>query len=603
MRIQILLIILTLRCTHDSSYLELFQIHDASNHSRRRSRSPLDSNQSTSRDHLNHSTSRNHTYRINRMEEVNESSHSLNNSSSHDHAYRSKEAGHRSRSPVKSNRFTSRGHFYQMNETQHNSCHQSSSPVNPNRFTNYRINEIEGGHHSRSPFKWSRFTSRNRTHRYGETDENFRSRSPINSNGSTSRVRTNQPNKTEEGHRSRSPINSNGSASRVRTNQPNKTEEGHRSRSQIYPNSTTSRDHTHRSRKTEVSPTRRNTSGDKPYRNKDTDDSRHSGSSNNANPSTSRDRTHRIKENGKSSHVYQNGVVERNCDSLGASNDESIDHHGSCGDNDSVSEGTIFLSNAHSRILLSTEVGYNFLNAAYETYRLKLRIEWEKNSHVMSIAGTKDDQKQFNGDLMAFIEGAIGNRVIGSNFPRKKHRIIETIQEHFRLLNELSGNVDKLYDIMQVHEHYKTKKDKKIANRVRKELNMILMGQAGLRDGRVHMAGLERNLNMLMLPNFDITLNFLEECEHHFNYIFSSYRHLNYPALIAEYKMMKFREREENVPSRNFYLDGKRLESKICVFQPIEGAQYENLATSSANEKESTKSSEESSKCPSTVKE
>lgn len=201
----------------------------------------------------------------------------------------------------------------------------------------------------------------------------------------------------------------------------------------------------------------------------------------------------------------------------------------------------IFLSQKKTRGLIASVSGYQLLNDASTTHQLKIQMEWERLDIVIVLVGEAANQERFHRDLIACLEDI--SRPIGKTLPKKPALIITTIRKQLALLKQSLGDVNELFADMTRNEKLSTKKGTKKADLARTNLNIILMGQAGLRDGKMHLAGLERNLQILLEHEDDdkswITSNMQNEIYQHYNYIFSSYKHDNYPALISEYEQLQ----------------------------------------------------------------
>lgn len=225
----------------------------------------------------------------------------------------------------------------------------------------------------------------------------------------------------------------------------------------------------------------------------------------------------------------------------------------------------IFLTKEHARLLLKTDAGNKLLSDASVTHQVKVRMDWENLGNVLIVIGSRAMQNKFHADLIRFLvdmckKMRIKNETL-QNLPRSKVALIRFIREQFALLEQPLGNVNELHKAMIRNENMQSKNGTKNADRFRKHLNIILMGKAGLRDGRRHLTQLESNLKFLLTHNKDmITRQTREEISQHYSYIFSPIVHDKYPDLIAEYEEMK---RSKTLPPLN--IDKTLMAFKISI--------------------------------------
>lgn len=230
-----------------------------------------------------------------------------------------------------------------------------------------------------------------------------------------------------------------------------------------------------------------------------------------------------------------------------------------------VNSAKIFLTKQHARLLLSTEAGNKLLSDASLTHQVKVRMDWEKLGNVLIVSGSTANQNKFHAALIHFLVDMCKKmRIKNETFqqiPRSKVALIRFIREQFALLEQPLGNVNELYKNVKRNESLKSKNGTKNADKARKNLNIILMGRAGLREGRLHLAGLESSLKFLLENNKDMmTKHMREEIYQHYRYVFSPFEHDDYPDLIAEYEDLK---RAKNFPPLN--IDKSLMEIKIAV--------------------------------------
>lgn len=267
-----------------------------------------------------------------------------------------------------------------------------------------------------------------------------------------------------------------------------------------------------------------------------------------------------------------------------------------------VNSAKVFLTKEHARLLLSTESGNKLLSDASNTHQVRVRMDWENLGNVLIIVGSTANQNKFHAYLIQFlVEMCKKVRIKNETFqqiPRSKVALIRFIRDQFALLEQPLGNVHELHKSVLRNESLKSKNGTKNADRARKNLNIILMGRAGLRDGRLHLAGLELKLKFLLENNKDMmTKHTREEIYQHYRYIFSSFEHDNYPDLITQYEELK---RAKSFPALN--IDKSLLEIKISVKDDasvdLNQAKQKLMRISS---EESTKNNQEPDQLESTV--
>lgn len=177
-------------------------------------------------------------------------------------------------------------------------------------------------------------------------------------------------------------------------------------------------------------------------------------------------------------------------------------------------------------------------------------MSWFEQDNVYSIRGTAADRIQFNCDLAMFMEAEMINGGIESQadddtglqstpidcsnprLPSNRVQLIKEIEDSLHVLTYSLGSARSLYDSIKANEMLAVD-----TSRARKDLNIVLMGKAGLRDGPVHLNALKRHLqNLKRSSGTTINKNVTSVIEGHFDYIFSAKQHEDYPALLAQYE-------------------------------------------------------------------
>lgn len=223
------------------------------------------------------------------------------------------------------------------------------------------------------------------------------------------------------------------------------------------------------------------------------------------------------------------------------------------------SEARIYLSKDHSKVLIN-EAGSRFLQDLSEKFTIRVRLEWQAIGNLLTLTGSQANQNAFHGALTKFlmreddkmgIDSLIGNHQL----PKRRDALIQVIQASFSLLQTYLGNVwDMHRKVMEFERHGGGKKTQKNVDKVRRSMNMILFGQAGLRDGARRLDELKRHLTELI--GYEGTSNYVEnkfrdEIENNFRYIFSPVRHDNYPDLLQRYSVWKKSKRTSDQKANN----------------------------------------------------
>ncbi|XP_020714743.1 uncharacterized protein LOC101450716 isoform X2 [Ceratitis capitata] len=164
-------------------------------------------------------------------------------------------------------------------------------------------------------------------------------------------------------------------------------------------------------------------------------------------------------------------------------------------------EAKIYLTNFHSNYLLSPE-GHNFLVRKSKDCNIKARLDWTSVGHVLVIFGFPNDQDTFHKallvkshELMNEINDKQSN---GIKVPKRVDALIRFLRENISQLQGDLGDVNDLQQRIKSLERTNTKSNMKIAEKNRRVLNMILLGQAGLCDGDKHLSRLLDNLKSLI---------------------------------------------------------------------------------------------------------
>uniref|UniRef100_A0A0A1XKI1 Zinc finger CCHC domain-containing protein 7 n=1 Tax=Zeugodacus cucurbitae TaxID=28588 RepID=A0A0A1XKI1_ZEUCU len=208
-------------------------------------------------------------------------------------------------------------------------------------------------------------------------------------------------------------------------------------------------------------------------------------------------------------------------------------------------EAKVYLTHFHSNYLLSP-AGHDFLVQKSKECNIKARLDWTSVGHVLVIFGLMSDQDTFHKALLEkcheLMDQMNNKQLSGVKVPKRIDALIRFLRENISQLQSDLGDVNDLQKRIKNLEKTHTKANMKLAERFRRLLNMILLGQAGLCDGDKHLDKLLINLKSLindyqaenMVPQ-----SLREEIDSHSKVIFTSYRHDNYPELIQMYNKME----------------------------------------------------------------
>lgn len=244
------------------------------------------------------------------------------------------------------------------------------------------------------------------------------------------------------------------------------------------------------------------------------------------------------------------------------------------------SSQTISLSEQHARLLFSSKPGNKWLSNATTTHRVEVRVDWKAVENTLIVFGLEDDRNEFHKDLESLLERKKSKNRESKpktlyKIPFGKNAVIRFIREQFALLERPLGTVNNLYERMKQFEKLKSKLGATKADRDRRHLNIILMGKAGLRNGRLHVAALESCLKFLLKNTKDeMTYLTREKIYIHYKYVFSAIRHEDYPGLISQYQEM---ERNNSLPTLN--IDKSLMKKKLSV-------RYEDIADLNRSKRE-----------------
>lgn len=176
-------------------------------------------------------------------------------------------------------------------------------------------------------------------------------------------------------------------------------------------------------------------------------------------------------------------------------------------------------------------------------------IEWYCYGSIFIVKGTTQAQNNFRNRLLAYCQYESSQKKWMQR-PQNRMQVIQNIKEKLKELEKSHGNVSQLYKDMCMYESdMNTYRE---ADCVRVLVNVILMGQAGLRDGPYHLKSLQLHLKSLLDSTHRfVPMKIQKLVFRHYNYIFSPFRHDDYPGLINEYEATQTHRRETDFRNRS----------------------------------------------------
>ncbi|XP_061395139.1 uncharacterized protein LOC133330743 [Musca vetustissima] len=237
-------------------------------------------------------------------------------------------------------------------------------------------------------------------------------------------------------------------------------------------------------------------------------------------------------------------------------------------------EAKIYLNQFHTKYLLSLE-GRTFLAKSSKECDLKARLDFTSVGHVLVIFGLPSNQDKFQRELLLKyreIADQMTQKNIQStpNIPKRIDVLIRFLRDDINQLNTNLGNANHLYKRLQYVERQQSKAGFKQADKIRRSLNMILVGQAGLQDGNIHLDKLLLSLKTLIndYKSDDATPPQLRsEISSHWKFIFSSYRHDNYEELLKIYNNLVLKNRMLKLSIDPLLLGNKLLDTSLTLEQ------------------------------------
>ncbi|XP_055531290.1 uncharacterized protein LOC129722085 [Wyeomyia smithii] len=204
------------------------------------------------------------------------------------------------------------------------------------------------------------------------------------------------------------------------------------------------------------------------------------------------------------------------------------------------SEAKIFLAKPHAKLLLGPN-GAAFLKNASDKFALQLSVLFQSVGNVLTINGLSKDQDNFHNELIKFLNDVSHQNeqiMCINNVPKLTDKTISYIVEHLRLLTRSYENVKNMF---RRYQHFEQQGGNgKTADKIRRNLNIILFGQFGLREGRDHLNKLQVNLRALRSSkDINVSMDFRNEINQHIRYIFTAYDHADYGDILNEFEDLR----------------------------------------------------------------
>ncbi|KAL5292917.1 ZCCHC7 family protein [Megaselia abdita] len=210
------------------------------------------------------------------------------------------------------------------------------------------------------------------------------------------------------------------------------------------------------------------------------------------------------------------------------------------------SEAKLYLTNFHSKYLLSPE-GQQFLIKMSSKHDIKAKMNFTSVGYMLILFGKQANQDDFHTELLVEFKNIStkSNRAVYHNstqMPKKTVSLVRFIRDSLEQLSKHIGNANELFNRLEICESTDSFKSFKSAEKIRRSLNMIFMGQAGLRDGNTQLQSLLGHLKVLV-NEFNqievVTHKMREDIHENWKYIFSSEPHENYRELLDKYNSKK----------------------------------------------------------------
>ncbi|KAH8286026.1 hypothetical protein KR054_001436, partial [Drosophila jambulina] len=202
-------------------------------------------------------------------------------------------------------------------------------------------------------------------------------------------------------------------------------------------------------------------------------------------------------------------------------------------------EGKIIMARDQSEYLFSPE-GRTFLAETAKQCQVSVRMDFKDYGYVLVIYGLKEHQENLQLKLLRRHQEVKRKSIEfqSQKPPKRIDVLIRFLRDGINSLSSNLGNAKSHYMRIKALEEMNTKNGYKMAEKKRRQLNMILVGQAGLLNGNTHLDQLLVLLRRLVdefSPDENATPEMRNEIEEHWRMIFTAYPHPNYDSLINSY--------------------------------------------------------------------
>uniref|UniRef100_A0A1L8DT30 Zinc finger CCHC domain-containing protein 7 n=1 Tax=Nyssomyia neivai TaxID=330878 RepID=A0A1L8DT30_9DIPT len=219
-------------------------------------------------------------------------------------------------------------------------------------------------------------------------------------------------------------------------------------------------------------------------------------------------------------------------------------------------EEKIFLHRDFCQTLLSPR-GQLVMKSMADEMSVEVNLRTSGHGNVLKLRGVRVSVQNFKQQLMRFLQAlpkksAEEQEMDAMHLPRERQQMIKFIREKMHRLVKYIGSAPELFDELKRLQAVKNRRNLPGGYKLdctRMKLNMILLGQVGLREGKMHLKALKADLALLEKNHQEndvpqITRNSIFM---HYRYIFTSFEHTNYKDLMQQFTFMRKRNKLPSV--------------------------------------------------------